>query len=83
MRIRGYTRRVAAAAVLTAAVGVSSQAQKSRPQRTLDDVSALPLHVIEPRAASPNAVAIVLSGDGGWADIDERVGQGLAKQGKP
>ena len=46
----------------------------------LPDVRDLP--VVELRATGPsNTLAIVLSGDGGWADIDRQIGQTLAERG--
>ena len=46
----------------------------------LPDVHDLPL--IELRAAKPSTtLAIVLSGDGGWADIDKQIGLTLAERG--
>ncbi|HEY4298683.1 MAG TPA: AcvB/VirJ family lysyl-phosphatidylglycerol hydrolase [Paraburkholderia sp.] len=45
-----------------------------------DDVSDLPL--IELPAAHPNGLmAIVISGDGGWRDLDKTIAQGLQKDG--
>lgn len=51
------------------------------PADTVTDVRDLP--IVELRAAKPtnNTVAIILSGDGGWADIDERVGERLQARG--
>ncbi|MDQ2889193.1 MAG: virulence factor [Gemmatimonadota bacterium] len=48
---------------------------------TVTNVRNLP--IVELRAAHPTAhtVAIVLSGDGGWADIDQKVGQRLQSRG--
>jgi type IV secretory pathway VirJ component len=44
------------------------------------DVRDLP--IIELRAKGPSeTLAIVLSGDGGWADIDRQIGQTLAERG--
>lgn len=50
-------------------------------QDTATNVRDLP--IIELRATHPvsNTVAIILSGDGGWADIDQRVGQRLQARG--
>lgn len=51
------------------------------PQDTVTNVRDLP--IVELRASKPtnNTVAIILSGDGGWADIDERVGESLQAHG--
>jgi type IV secretory pathway VirJ component len=46
----------------------------------LPDVTGLP--IVELRAAArTGTLAIVLSGDGGWADIDRQIGQTLAQRG--
>src|SRR5690348_3396166 len=56
-----------------------ASAQASAPP-SFPDVRDLPL--VELRAKGPsNALAIVLSGDGGWADIDRQIGQTLAERG--
>lgn len=51
------------------------------PVDTTTNVRDLP--IIELRAAHPqsNTLAIILSGDGGWADIDEQVGKRLQARG--
>ena len=48
---------------------------------TVTDVRDLP--IVELRAAHPTShtIAIILSGDGGWADIDEKVGKRLRARG--
>ncbi|HEY8311736.1 MAG TPA: alpha/beta fold hydrolase, partial [Gemmatimonadaceae bacterium] len=48
---------------------------------TTTNVRDLP--IVELRAAHPtsNTVVIILSGDGGWADIDQKVGQRLQARG--
>ncbi len=48
---------------------------------TVTNVRDLP--IVELRAAHPvsHTVAIILSGDGGWADIDQKVGQRLQARG--
>jgi type IV secretory pathway VirJ component len=51
------------------------------PYDTVTNVRDLP--IVELRAAHPtsNTVVIILSGDGGWADIDQKVGQRLQARG--
>ena len=44
------------------------------------DVRDLPVVVLRAKGPS-NTLAIVLSGDGGWADIDRQIGQTLAERG--
>ena len=58
-----------------------SSAVAPLPQDTVTNVRYLP--IVELRAAHPdvNAVVIILSGDGGWADIDQKVGQLLQARG--
>lgn len=48
--------------------------------RPLEDISDLP--VVEVKPASPNgALAIIISGDGGWAGIDREIANALQAQG--
>ena len=76
------------AAVIAATVGLAIGAvimpvDAQKPSRTGadNDVSALPLHVITTKGAPPAGLAIVLSGDGGWAGIDRQIGEYLANHG--
>lgn len=53
---------------------------QARAATSLPEVRDLPL--TELRASGPSeTLAIVLSGDGGWADIDRQIGQALAGRG--
>ena len=47
-----------------------------------DGLDDLPLAVL-PAAARHDTMAIVLSGDGGWRDIDRELGQALSRAGVP
>jgi len=72
---------IAAAAWLAlGSAGTSTLAQNTTPVRD-DDVRGLPLHVVPTKSPSPTAVAIFLSGDGGWAGLDRRVSDDLAARG--
>jgi type IV secretory pathway VirJ component len=78
------SRVVAAVAAASIALGVltlPAAAQKTQPVRASNDVSGLPLHVVATKGGTPAALAIVLSGDGGWAGIDKRIGDDLAAHG--
>ena len=55
-------------------------AQKAHDPRPGDDVAGLPLRLVASKA-TPMAVAIMLSGDGGWAAIDRRIADDLAARG--
>jgi type IV secretory pathway VirJ component len=72
-------RRVLAVLASIAAFNTTAHAQRPRPSPS-DDVSGLPLHIVPPGSGIPTAVAILLSGDGGWADIDKRVARRFAAQ---
>jgi type IV secretory pathway VirJ component len=79
--IRSVTRapRIAAAIVAIICCRAPAAAAQGR-SLAPDDVRDLPLS--ELRAAGPSeTLAIVLSGDGGWADIDREVGKTLASRG--
>ena len=54
--------------------------QDARPHAS-DDVGALPLHVVPPKVLPPVALAVLLTGDGGWAAIDRRIADALAAHG--
>lgn len=51
------------------------------PQDTVTNVRNLPIVELRAAHSSVNAVVIILSGDGGWADIDQKVGQRLQARG--
>lgn len=82
MRLRPFLTRIAALA-LCAAGGAARRvrAQPSAAPRAADDVSGLPLHIVDSKSPSPLALAIMLSGDGGWASIDRRIADDLASNG--
>ena len=50
-------------------------------QGTADDLSNLPIRWIEPSGAPSHRVAIMLSGDGGFAELVTHLGSGLAARG--
>ena len=70
---------------LTLFVGLSTIADavaaQARPGTADDDIRALPLHIVPTKATPPMALAIVLSGDGGWAGIDRRIASDLTARG--
>jgi len=45
------------------------------------NVRNLPITELRAKTARPSTLVIILSGDGGWADIDQRVGQRLQARG--
>src|SRR6185312_60041 len=51
------------------------------PRDTVTDVRNLPIVELRAAHSTNNTVAIILSGDGGWADIDEQVGKRLQSRG--
>jgi type IV secretory pathway VirJ component len=53
------------------------------PRALADDVSDLPLIELAPTGATSDALAVILSGDGGWASLDREVGGVLAALGMP
>jgi type IV secretory pathway VirJ component len=67
--------------MLLSAFVLLSTVAAQQPRDTVTNVRDLP--IVELRAAKPtsNTVAIILSGDGGWADIDEKVGESLQAHG--
>jgi type IV secretory pathway VirJ component len=74
-----FLRAAAALLLVLSQLVPRAEAQRPAPQEA-DDLHDLPL--VELRAAKPaQTLAIVLSGDGGWADIDKQIGQTLAERG--
>jgi type IV secretory pathway VirJ component len=51
------------------------------PRDTVTNVRDLPIVELRAAHSTNNTVAIILSGDGGWADIDEKVGKRLQSRG--
>ena len=59
-------------------------ARSDPPRRELAaDVSDLPLVELAPTGSPADALAVILSGDGGWASLDREVGGVLAARGIP
>jgi type IV secretory pathway VirJ component len=77
----GVVSAVASALLALGTVTVPVAAQKTRAARADNDVSGLPLHLVTTKAGSPAALAIILTGDGGWAGIDKRIGDDFAARG--
>jgi type IV secretory pathway VirJ component len=67
------------AKAMTTALG-HALAQSASPDD--EELGDLPLAVL-PAAASHDTMAIVLSGDGGWRDIDRQLGETLSQAGVP
>ena len=75
-------RLAVAASVACLALGtaISAQAQAAAPS-AVASVSGLPLHPLPANGGNPIALAIMLSGDGGWAGIDKRIAEVLSTHG--
>jgi type IV secretory pathway VirJ component len=50
---------------------------------TIDELKDLPLVEVPPQGPSRDVMAVILSGDGGWAGIDRELGNTLASHGVP
>lgn len=79
------TARALACAALLATIAVaplraqdSPPAAENKPARELAD---LPLVELPPQGANTATMAIFLSGDGGWADLDKHVSEELSRRG--
>lgn len=70
------------AAMLCALGGATTRgaAQTATTKDPSEDLSALPLHIVEAKG-SPTTLALLLSGDGGWAGIDRRIADDLSARG--
>ncbi len=56
-------------------------AAQPTPHDTVTNVRDLPIVELRARQSVSHTIAIILSGDGGWADIDQKVGQRLQARG--
>lgn len=66
---------------LFASVATQTMAQSSVGPPTAADIAGIPVVEVQAAPGSDDRLAIVLSGDGGWADIDKDLGEMLAKRG--
>ena len=66
-----------------AALAIALAARGARPQATVRDTTQLPLHEVAARGARSHTMAVMLSGDGGWAAIDKELADSLAAHGIP
>ena len=83
-RVSGTRRWLCAVAIAGLALGAagrSIEGQGASAARGPSDVSGLPLRTIPAKGANPMALAIMLSGDGGWASIDKRIAEDLSAHG--
>ena len=71
------------AATLFALGGTTTRgaAQTAVTRGASDDLSALPLHIVEAKGGPPTTLVLLLSGDGGWASIDRRLADDLSARG--
>ncbi|MEO6778413.1 MAG: AcvB/VirJ family lysyl-phosphatidylglycerol hydrolase, partial [Gemmatimonadaceae bacterium] len=67
--------------MLIAALLSLATAGAALPADTTTNVRDLPIVELRATPSTNNTVAIILSGDGGWADIDQKVGQRLQARG--
>ena len=58
-------------------------AQNATSAKPSDDVDGLPLHIVDTKTPSPITMAVMLTGDGGWASIDRRIANDFAARGIP
>lgn len=52
------------------------------PEATVTEISALPLTILGVGHSSP-IMAVLMSGDGGWRDLDKTIGESLQRRGIP
>jgi len=79
--MKGRLGLVVAAALWTLGITTTpGAAQKAATTGANEDLSALPLHIVVSKG-SPTTLALLLSGDGGWAAIDRRIADDLSARG--
>jgi len=67
--------------MLLPALFLLANAVAQLPRDTVTNVRDLPIVELRAAKSTNNTIAVILSGDGGWADIDEKVGQQLEARG--
>ena len=76
----GVTRLAAVCSVLCATTALAQGVAPAAPNRVAD-LPLVELRAHGPAGAHSTVLAVILSGDGGWADIDRQIGQTLAERG--
>lgn len=51
------------------------------PGETLPEIADLPVVAVAPRAGAPRAAVVLITGSGGWAEIDRKLAAGFAAEG--
>ena len=77
--MNGRVGAVACAVMMGVASRLSSAQKPSG--KADDDVSALPLHTVAAKTSPALALAVMLTGDGGWSRLDRRIADDLAAHG--
>lgn len=82
------TRYAVAAAIAIAASASAGVAKRpshdaTQVRTSADTLADLPLHTVAARGVPSPAMAVMLSGDGGWAAIDKEIADSLAAHGIP
>jgi type IV secretory pathway VirJ component len=80
-RLGAIARGAHAALCILAGAATALAAQSSGRAVPPTDLSELPLHTVPATAGAPVALALLLTGDGGWASIDRRIAGYLAAHG--
>jgi type IV secretory pathway VirJ component len=80
-RLDGLIAGVAVVCLALGTASASATAQRPPAARSGDAIGELPLHTMPAKGANPMALAVMLSGDGGWAGIDKRITEVLASHG--
>jgi len=79
--MKGRTGLVVATALWAlGATTTRGAAQQASAAGSSDDLSSLPLHIVAAKGP-PTTLALMLSGDGGWAAIDRRIAELLSDRG--
>lgn len=79
---RPLARVVACAALLATTVVAPLRAQDSPPEpKPANELADLPLVELPAQNGRADAIAIFLSGDGGWADLDRHLSEELSRRG--
>jgi type IV secretory pathway VirJ component len=83
MRLTKWIATSASLIICGLAVGWLVHQHQNQTEAEANQRLGLPIVAVHPKSAVTDQMAVLISGDGGWADIDRKIAAGLADKGIP
>ena len=83
MRLTKWAAMAASLIICGVAVGWLVCQDRNQTKAGMHQRLGLPIVEVRPKSAVMDQMAVLISGDGGWADIDRKIAAGLADKGIP